>query len=93
MKSNVLDFILVVDSCAKFHAENLKRNSKDYSFLKYFGCDLICKVQGTGVYFNTLVPVGSRTIKYGVVSSLDFKSDLLGKQQQLVVAILIVNIF
>lgn len=79
MKNNVLDFIFVVNSSENFHGENLKANPRDYSFLKYLGCDTICKVQGTGVYFNTLVPLGDRTIKYGVVSSLDFKSDLLGK--------------
>lgn len=78
MKNNVLDFVFVVDSSKNFHAENLKVNPKDYSFLRYFGCDTVCNVQGTGVFFNTLVPFGSRTIKYGVVSNLDFKSDLLG---------------
>ncbi|XP_067938956.1 phosphatidate cytidylyltransferase, mitochondrial-like [Watersipora subatra] len=77
MTSNVLDFILVVDSCTNFHSQNLRQNFRDYAFLKYFGSDTICKLQGTGVYFNTLVPFGGRTIKYGVVSSLDFKSDLL----------------
>lgn len=79
MKNNVLDFIFVVDSSQRFHTENLSLNHRDYSFLKYLGCETVCKVQGTGVYFNTLVPFGSRTIKYGVVSSLDFKSDLLGE--------------
>lgn len=79
MCSNVLDYILVVDSCQHFHAQNIKENKKDYSFLRYFGADTICHVQGTGVYFNTLVPFGSRTIKYGVVSSKDFEADLLGE--------------
>ena len=79
MDSNVLDYILVVDSNHDFHADNLKRNKSDYSFLKYFGVDAVTKVHGTGVYFNTLVPFGSRTIKYGVVSSTDFQADLLGE--------------
>lgn len=77
MKSNVLDYIFVVNNSKGFHADNIKQNPKDYSFLKYLGSDAVYKVQGTGVYFNTLVPLENRTIKYGVVGSLDFKSDLL----------------
>lgn len=82
MASNVLDYILVVDSNHHFHSDNMKLNKSDYSFLKYFGVDALTKVHGTGVYFNTLVPFDSRTIKYGVVSSTDFQADLLGMFQK-----------
>jgi len=79
MAANVLDFILVTDDSTRFHEENLKKNKGDYSFLGYFGAHTVRSVQGTGVYFNTLVKHRDRTIKYGVINSVDFKADLLGK--------------
>lgn len=78
MSSNVLDFILVVSDAKRFHADNLALNSRDYSSLKYLGAGIVSRVQGRGVYFNTLVPLDCRTIKYGVVSRSALISDLTG---------------
>ena len=77
---NMLDFIFVVDKPIQWHEENLKHNPKHYSFLKKFGPKTISKYQeqyGAGVYFNTLIPMHDRIIKYGVVSKNRVYADLL----------------
>lgn len=79
MSSNVLDFVLVVNSPEQFHKENIAANGSDYSFLKHFGGKSVATIQGDGVYYNTLVPYQQRTIKYGVVSTKAFNDDLIGK--------------
>lgn len=79
MAANVLDFILVVPDALTFHSENIKLNSKDYSFVKYLGPGAVSYLQGSGVYFNTLVKHNNRTIKYGVTSSHSLIHDLQGK--------------
>ena len=55
----MLDLILVVEDPVKFHQENLKRNWKHYSSLKYLGPHTLGAIQdrwAARVYFNTLVP-------------------------------------
>jgi len=77
---NMLDFIFVVDNPYIWHRENLKAHPNHYSFLKRFGPLTISRIQeryGAGVYFNTLVPMGDRIIKYGVVSTNRVQADLL----------------
>lgn len=77
---NMLDFIFVVDKPRRWHRENLDKHPLHYSFLKYFGPRHISKFQesyGAGVYFNTLVRMNGRTIKYGVVSTRRVEADLL----------------
>jgi translocator assembly and maintenance protein 41 len=54
-----------------WHRENMQRHRAHYSALALLGPAAITAVQeqfGAGVYFNTLVPVRGRLIKYGVVS-------------------------
>ena len=68
MLSNVLDFILVVKDSRQFHANNVKLNPTDYSIVRHLGASVMSRMQGDGVYFNTLVPLQSgRVIKYGVI--------------------------
>ncbi|RWS07069.1 hypothetical protein B4U79_13009 [Dinothrombium tinctorium] len=64
----------------------MRRNSRHYSFLKYFGPEFIAKIQqnfGAKVYYNTLVPLNdanSNLIKYGVIKVDDLINDLLDWQ-------------
>ncbi|XP_005095408.1 phosphatidate cytidylyltransferase, mitochondrial [Aplysia californica] len=77
---NMLDFIFVVDKPRRWHRINLERHPHHYSFLKHFGPRTITRIQeryGAGAYFNTLVPMAGRTIKYGVISTARLVTDLL----------------
>ncbi|CAL1548510.1 unnamed protein product [Lymnaea stagnalis] len=77
---NMLDFIFVVDKPKKWHSQNLEKHSHHYSFLKKFGPHTIARIQeryGAGIYFNTLVPMQGRLIKYGVISTARLITDLL----------------
>lgn len=79
-KPKMIDLVFCVDNPNKWHEANLKQNSSHYSLLKYFGHSTITKLQersGAKVYFNTLVPIDSILIKYGVVSTQDLITDLL----------------
>ncbi|CAD5119882.1 DgyrCDS8466 [Dimorphilus gyrociliatus] len=80
LSQQMLDIILIVSDAKAFHKENLDRNRKDYSFLKYFGADKISHIQqnyGAKVFFNTLVPIGNkRMIKYGIIQTDDLLRDL-----------------
>ncbi|KAK3093251.1 hypothetical protein FSP39_013269 [Pinctada imbricata] len=78
-KSNMLDFIFVVNDPLEWHSQNLKANNSHYSFLKYLGPKAIADIQtkyGAGVYFNSKVFVDGREIKYGVLSTSELVSDL-----------------
>lgn len=78
-KEAMIDLILCVDDTYEWHAENLKRNPSDYSFLKYFGPKIISEYQdnAAGVYFNTLIPIDDKcTIKYGVIQTHVLSDDL-----------------
>lgn len=80
MRSNMLDFVFAVDDPITWHTMNLIENRKHYSFLKYLGPKHISSIQneyGAGVYYNTLVPLEDRLIKYGVVSTDTLIDDLL----------------
>jgi len=60
-----------VDDPYAWHRENLQRHRGHYSALALLGPAAITAVQeriGASVYFNTLVPVLGRLVKYGVVS-------------------------
>ncbi|XP_077531769.1 phosphatidate cytidylyltransferase, mitochondrial-like isoform X2 [Haemaphysalis longicornis] len=79
-KNNMLDVILAVDDPLSWHRENLKRNWKHYSFLRYGGPYLVNKVQkdfGAYVYYNTFVPYDDGLMKYGVISTDRLITDLL----------------
>lgn len=78
-KGKMLDFILVTDQSVDWHRENLIRNYKDYSALKYLGPEVIAKVQEQGAqcYFNTLINVNNHYIKYGVINHEHLINDLL----------------
>ncbi|ELU03060.1 hypothetical protein CAPTEDRAFT_92307 [Capitella teleta] len=78
--ANMLDFIFAVDDPQEWHKQNMARNPKHYSFLRYLGSHNVANIQqcyGAGVYFNTLVPCEGRLIKYGVISTDALINDLL----------------
>lgn len=78
-KNAMIDLIVCVDNAYEFHAENLKRNPRDYSFMRFLGPKLIDEYQGyaAGVYCNTLIPIDENTtIKYGVIRTQDLSDDL-----------------
>ncbi|XP_055725882.1 phosphatidate cytidylyltransferase, mitochondrial [Salvelinus fontinalis] len=80
MGRNMLDFVLAVDDSVTWHTMNLMQNRKHYSVLKFLGPRKISRIQdehGAGVYYNTLVPVDGRIIKYGVISTDSLIDDLL----------------
>ncbi|KAK0047012.1 phosphatidate cytidylyltransferase mitochondrial [Biomphalaria pfeifferi] len=80
ISKNMLDFIFVVDKPMKWHRLNLERHPNHYSFLRRLGPQTITRIQeryGAGVYFNTLVPMHGRLIKYGVISTARLITDLL----------------
>lgn len=78
-KNAMIDIIVCVDDAHKFHAENLRKNPKDYSWMKYLGKRIISEYQeyAACVYFNTLIPIDDNcTIKYGVIRTNDLCDDL-----------------
>uniref|UniRef100_A0A4W5QMY5 Phosphatidate cytidylyltransferase, mitochondrial n=1 Tax=Hucho hucho TaxID=62062 RepID=A0A4W5QMY5_9TELE len=80
MGKNMLDFVFAVDDPVTWHTMNLMQNRKHYSVLKFLGPRKISRIQdehGAGVYYNTLVPVDGRIIKYGVISTDSLIDDLL----------------
>lgn len=80
MGKNMLDFVFAVDDPVTWHTLNLMQNRKHYSFLKFLGPRQISTIQsdhGAGVYYNTLVPVDGRLIKYGVIGTETLIDDLL----------------
>ncbi|XP_070758960.1 phosphatidate cytidylyltransferase, mitochondrial isoform X3 [Enoplosus armatus] len=77
---NMLDFVFAVDDPVTWHTMNLLQNRKHYSILKLLGPTMISSVQnehGASVYYNTLVPVDGRIIKYGVISTESLIDDLM----------------
>uniref|UniRef100_A0A3Q2R3A9 Phosphatidate cytidylyltransferase, mitochondrial n=1 Tax=Fundulus heteroclitus TaxID=8078 RepID=A0A3Q2R3A9_FUNHE len=59
---------------------NISSNRKHYSILKLLGPNKISAIQndhGASVYYNTLVPVDGRIIKYGVISTDSLIDDLM----------------
>lgn len=80
MDKNMLDFVFAVDDPVTWHTLNLLQNRQHYSVLKFLGPKKISSVQndhGASVYYNTLVPVDGRIIKYGVVSTDALVEDLM----------------
>ncbi|XP_029358101.1 phosphatidate cytidylyltransferase, mitochondrial isoform X4 [Echeneis naucrates] len=77
---NMLDFVFAVDDPVTWHTLNLLQNRKHYSILKLLGPTKISSIQnehGAAVYYNTLVPVDGRIIKYGVISTASLIDDLM----------------
>eukprot|EP00775_Hariotina_reticulata_P006454 gene6454-6683_t len=75
----MLDYIFVVADPFAWHAQNIERNRSHYSFLRFFGPGMMCQVAehvGVGVYFNTLVPLEGKVVKYGVIGMDAFQQDL-----------------
>lgn len=80
MDKNMLDFVFAVDDPVTWHTLNLLQNRQHYSILKFLGPKKISSIQndyGASVYYNTLVPMDGRIIKYGVVSTEALIDDLM----------------
>lgn len=84
-ESPMVDFLLAVNDPLKWHAENLRKNSSHYSFLKYTGVDCIVTIQNTAAqaYFHPFVSIDIDgqtepcSVKYGVMSVKALTNDLL----------------
>ncbi|KAG8200439.1 hypothetical protein JTE90_000522 [Oedothorax gibbosus] len=79
----MVDFIFAVDNPSSWHKSNMEMNHNHYSLVKYAGSEFIKNLQehfGAKVYFNTLVNVENRLIKYGVISTSNLIEDLLDWQ-------------
>ncbi|GFO11976.1 phosphatidate cytidylyltransferase, mitochondrial [Plakobranchus ocellatus] len=77
---NMLDFIFVVNKPKSWHRQNIELHPHHYSSLRRLGPHTISRLQdryGAGVYFNTLVSMEGRLIKYGVISTARLITDLL----------------
>uniref|UniRef100_A0A3Q2YE41 Phosphatidate cytidylyltransferase, mitochondrial n=1 Tax=Hippocampus comes TaxID=109280 RepID=A0A3Q2YE41_HIPCM len=80
MEKNMLDFVFAVDDPVTWHTMNLLQNRKHYSILKLLGPAMISSIQsdhGAAMYYNTLVPMDGRIIKYGVISTERLIDDLM----------------
>lgn len=76
---NMLDFVFVLENARRWHEENLRIHRKHYSFVGCFGPNAVISLQdnyGAGMYYNTLVPMGERIIKYGTITRNNFLLDL-----------------
>ena len=78
---NMLDFVFVLENARKWHEDNMygKHHAHHYSSLRWFGSRAFVPLQdkiGAGVYYNTLVPMEGRMIKYGTISRDNFILDL-----------------
>jgi translocator assembly and maintenance protein 41 len=81
-KRNMIDLIYCVENPKRWHSQNIEKNPTHYSAIKVLGSDFISRYQenfGAKVFFNTLVPIEEEQImiKYGVISTKDFITDLL----------------
>lgn len=78
-EENMLDIVMVTDKTREWHEENLNVHRSHYSALGYLGAKPIAALQrrfGAGMYYNTLVHVGGRLVKYGVIDRADLQRDL-----------------
>ncbi|KIY48638.1 Mmp37-domain-containing protein [Fistulina hepatica ATCC 64428] len=76
----MLDFMFAVTHPDHFHSINMHQYASHYPLsARLFGSDYVAKVQSLspGVWFNTYVPMGGVTIKYGVTTVDNLCSDLL----------------
>lgn len=75
----MIDFIFVVDDPEGWHEANIERNASHYSSVRLLGPAAVARAAdsvGAGVWFNTLVPLAGRLIKYGVISRHAFLEDM-----------------
>ncbi|PFX26884.1 Mitochondrial translocator assembly and maintenance protein 41-like [Stylophora pistillata] len=79
--NNMLDFVFVLENARKWHEDNMytRHHPHHYSFVRSFGSRALVSFQdkfGAGLYYNTLVPMDGRMIKYGTISRENFLLDL-----------------
>lgn len=80
-KKPMIDLVFCVNNSLEWHRKNMQTNSSHYSAVRMLGSSAVAKIQtqfGARVYCNTLIPLDDgSTIKYGVVTTNDLKSDLI----------------
>lgn len=81
-KQNMIDLMYCVDNPYRWHAQNIEKNPEHYSAIRHLGSNFVAQYQeklGAGVFFNTLIPIKEDgiMIKYGVISTNNFVTDLL----------------
>lgn len=77
---NMVDYIIVVDDAEDWHSMNLKMNKNHYSCIRFVGAENLAKFQrsyGPRIFYNTLVRIDNRLIKYGVIETKNLISDLI----------------
>lgn len=62
LQGKMLDMVFVVEDPLHWHRENLERNRRHYSCLRWCGAGCVAGVQElpAGLYYNTLVHVGDQ---------------------------------
>lgn len=76
----MIDLIFCTDNSESWHKQNLQLHPDHYSSLALGGPRFLAAIQeqiGAGVYYNTLIRVRGRLIKYGVVQRSTLIDDLL----------------
>jgi translocator assembly and maintenance protein 41 len=82
ISNSQIDIICAVHDPINWHKENIKNHSSDYSFLKYFGSNVVNSVGnlGAGIYYNPFVniQIGNTALelKYGITSIDTLVDDL-----------------
>lgn len=77
-EESMTDLVFCTNDPLLWHYENLKRHPAHYSSVALGGPRAVMAIQkhGAGVYYNTLVHVRGRLIKYGVVQTSTLADDL-----------------
>lgn len=81
-KNSLIDLIFCVDNSFRWHADNLDKNTDDYSAMRAVGSRWIARYQedlAARLYFNTLVPIPEEgvMVKYGVIATKHLIEDVL----------------
>lgn len=77
------DLVFAVPDARSWHAENMERNRAHYSTVaSAMGPGGVASVQegfGAGIYYNALVRIQGRLVKYGVISSASHRLTLFSQ--------------
>lgn len=75
----MFDFVFVFENVWQWYEENLKKQLIYYLFVGCIGLNVVVLLQdkyGVGMYYNILVFVEERIVKYGMISRYNFFLDL-----------------
>lgn len=74
-----IDLILIVEDIKDWHKQNIKSNSKDYSFIgkKFLLNSKMSKIKGlTGITYQSNIDYKNNLFKYGVIEYKDFEKHM-----------------